>query len=129
MHPPAPWLICNGSAVSRIVYQRLFATIGSTYGSGDGITTFNLPDLRGRVPVGLDASGVRTTVAGSLGNSGGNATHRITAAQLPSHSHNVGSISMSSTGGHYHTINDPGHNHGGSTGASGFLNGNGRWHA
>ncbi|CAF1561144.1 unnamed protein product, partial [Adineta ricciae] len=54
---------------------------------------------------------------------------RITAAQLPSHSHNVGSISMSSTGGHYHTINDPGHNHGGSTGASGFLNGNGRWHA
>ncbi|CAF3876012.1 unnamed protein product, partial [Rotaria sp. Silwood1] len=63
-HPPAPWLFCNGSAVSRVAYQRLFATIGTTYGSGDGITTFNIPDFQGRVPVGVDSLGLRMPVAG-----------------------------------------------------------------
>ncbi|CAF4321267.1 unnamed protein product [Rotaria sp. Silwood2] len=128
-HPPTPWLFCDGSAVSRVVYQRLFATIGTEYGSGDGITTFNIPDFQGRVPVGVDSLGLRTTVAGGLGLTGGNETHTIAVNQLPSHSHDIGSISMSLSGNHYHSINDPGHNHGGITGSSGFLNGNGRWNA
>ena len=51
---PENWLLCDGSAVSRETYQDLFNTIGTTYGAGDGFTTFNLPDLQGRVVVGKD---------------------------------------------------------------------------
>ena len=50
--PPSGWLICDGSAVSRTTYATLFAAIGTTWGTGDGSTTFNLPDLRGRAPIG-----------------------------------------------------------------------------
>lgn len=50
--PPSKWLICDGSAVSRTTYEDLFGVIGETYGAGDGTTTFNLPDLRARVPIG-----------------------------------------------------------------------------
>ena len=50
---PSGWLICDGSAVSRTTYATLFAVIGTTYGTGDGSTTFNLPDLRGRFPLGV----------------------------------------------------------------------------
>lgn len=53
---PTNWLICNGNAISRSTYASLFSAIGVMYGAGDGSTTFNLPDLRGRVPVGLDAT-------------------------------------------------------------------------
>jgi microcystin-dependent protein len=66
---PANWLLCYGQAVSRIQYAGLFLTLGTTYGSGDGSTTFNLPDLRGRVPAGKDDMGGTAagllTVAGS----------------------------------------------------------------
>jgi len=51
---PAGWLSCNGNAVSRTTYAALFAAIGTTYGTGDGSTTFNLPDLRGEFVRGLD---------------------------------------------------------------------------
>lgn len=128
-HPPYPWLFCNGSAISRLVYRRLFAQIGTKYGSGDGFTTFNLPDFRGRVPLGVDSLGMRTNVAKNVGSSGGSENHTLAVNQLPSHSHGVGTISTSMSGRHYHPITDPGHNHGGSTGQGGFLNGNGKWHA
>ncbi|ADL53204.1 phage tail protein [Clostridium cellulovorans] len=49
---PQGWLICDGSAVSRETYANLYTAIGTTYGNGDGTTTFNLPDMRGRVPIG-----------------------------------------------------------------------------
>lgn len=71
--PPANWLICDGSAVSRVLYPSLFAVVGTTYGSGDGSTTFNLPDLRGRVAVGRDGSQTEFDV---LGENGGSKTHR-----------------------------------------------------
>ena len=54
---PTGWLLCDGSAVSRATYADLFGAIGTNFGSGDGSTTFNLPDMRGRVPVGYAASG------------------------------------------------------------------------
>ena len=57
---PVGWLFCNGQAVSRSAYSALFAVIGELYGGGNGTTTFNLPDLRGRVIAGVD------TVSGSL---------------------------------------------------------------
>lgn len=96
---PAPtgWLLCYGQAISRTTYADLFAIIGTTYGVGDGSTTFNLPDLRGRVAAGQDdmggSSANRLTgqtggVDGDvLGGSGGAETHTLTTAQLAVHSH------------------------------------------
>lgn len=55
--PNSSWLLCYGQAVSRSTYSSLYAVLGDLYGNGDGSTTFNLPDLRGRVPVGADAMG------------------------------------------------------------------------
>jgi hypothetical protein len=53
-HLPFPWLFCNGTAISRIEYERLFSVIGESFGAGDGKTTFNLPDFRDRFPLGLN---------------------------------------------------------------------------
>jgi microcystin-dependent protein len=60
---PSGWLICDGSAVSRSLYSLLFGAIGTNYGVGDGSTTFNIPDLRGRVPVGYAPSGGHSDVS------------------------------------------------------------------
>ncbi|WP_405317632.1 tail fiber protein [Faecalibacillus faecis] len=87
---PENWLLCNGDAVSRTDYQELFNTIGITYGSGDGFTTFNLPDLQGKIPVGKDEN---DTDFDTLGNTGGEKTHTLTLNELPN---NV--ISTASTG-------------------------------
>ena len=81
-NPPGNWLICTGQAVSRTKYQKLFDVIGTTYGEGDGSTTFNLPDLRGKVAIGQS-----TTY--ELGASGGEATHTLSINEIPSHTHNV----------------------------------------
>ena len=66
---PVNWLICDGRAISRITYADLFDAIGTTYGVGDGSTTFNLPNLKGRVVTGLDLS---QTEFDTLGEMGGN---------------------------------------------------------
>lgn len=81
---PAGALLCNGAAVSRTTYAALFAVIGTTYGTGNGSTTFNLPDFRGRVPVGYDVS---QTEFNALNKAGGDKTHTLTEAEMPSHSH------------------------------------------
>ena len=60
--PPTGWLVANGAAVSRTTYAELFAAIGTVWGSGDGSTTFNLPDLRASAPVGLGTSTDRKSV-------------------------------------------------------------------
>lgn len=66
---PTGWLMCDGSAVSRITYADLFAIIGTTYGNGDGTTTFNLPKYDGRVPVGLDTTDTSFDTLGETGGS------------------------------------------------------------
>lgn len=88
---PNGWLLCDGAAISRATYIRLFNIIGTSYGSGDGSTTFNVPDLRGRVPIGVDVATGRITSASvnganaaTLGGAGGLQTHTLTAAQIPS---------------------------------------------
>ena len=77
---PNGWLICDGSAVSRTTYANLFSVIGTTYGSGDGSTTFNIPNLKGKVPVGLDSS---DTSFDTIGETGGEKAHTLTNNELP----------------------------------------------
>lgn len=81
---PNGWLICDGSAVSRTTYANLFSVIGTTYGTGDGSTTFNIPNLKGKVPVGLDSS---DTSFDTIGETGGEKTHTLTINEMPSHNH------------------------------------------
>ena len=83
---PTGWLICDGSAVSRTTYANLFSVIGTTYGTGDGSTTFNIPNLKGKVPVGLDSS---DTSFDTIGETGGEKEHRLTINEMPSHSHST----------------------------------------
>jgi microcystin-dependent protein len=96
---PSGWLLCDGSAVSRTTYASLFTAIGTVHGTGDGSSTFNIPDMRGRVPAGKDDMGgsaaSRLTTGGSgvngatLGSVGGSETHTLTTAQLANHSHGL----------------------------------------
>lgn len=84
---PLPWnyLELNGQAVSRTAYPLLFAHYGTYYGLGDGSTTFNLPDRRGRTPVGRD---VTQPEFDTVGETGGAKTHTLAVAEMPSHNHN-----------------------------------------
>lgn len=83
--PPDDWMILDGRALNRIEYSELFAVIGTTYGTGDGSTTFNIPDCRGLITAGYNAG---STNFGSLGKKVGAETHTLTAEQMPKHSHN-----------------------------------------
>lgn len=96
---PSGWLFCYGQAISRSTYARLFGVVSTTYGVGDGSTTFNLPDLRGRVVAGQDDMGgvsanrLTNQTGGldgdTLGAAGGAETHTLTTAQIPSHDHTL----------------------------------------
>lgn len=91
---PSGWLICDGRTVSRTTYSRLFSAIGTTYGAGNGSTTFNLPNLKGRVPVGLDTS---QTEFNSLGKAAGEKTHKLKIEEMPKHNHQI-NTNQSGTG-------------------------------
>jgi len=98
---PSNYLVCDGAAVSRTTYASLFSVVGTTFGAGDGSTTFNLPDARGRALFGKD-------------NMGGSAANRITNAIS-----GITGTTLGASGGderlfqHTHTVNvtDPGHSH------------------
>lgn len=79
---PEGFLVCDGSEVSRNDYSDLFAVIGTTYGSGDGSSTFNLPSLGGRVVIGSSQNH-------AIGASGGEETHTLITDEIPSHTHTV----------------------------------------
>ena len=83
---PNGWLICDGSAISRTDYPLLFNAIGTLWGVGDGSTTFNLPNLKGKVPVGYDSS---QTEFNTVGKTGGDKTVTLTASQIPAHNHKI----------------------------------------
>ena len=94
------WLYCDGRAVSLTTYADLYAWAGTTFGAGDGSTTFNIPDLRDRVPLPYGT-------LGALGATGGEINHTLTTAEMPVHAHGV---------------TDPGHAHAEST-AGGLVDG------
>lgn len=100
--PNANFVFPIGQAISRTTYATLFSLIGTTYGTGDGSTTFNVPDLTGRVTAMKEASATRLTStyfggnSTTLGATGGLESHTLTTAQLAAHSHGV---------------TDPGHTH------------------
>lgn len=114
---PSGWLLCDGSAVSRTSFSDLFSTIGTLYGAGNGSTTFNLPDLRGRTVFGLDnmggtAANRLTTTSGissnnTLGASGGSQSITLATTNLPSHNHTfTGSQVTTSSDAHTHNYQD-----------------------
>jgi len=105
--PNSSFVFPFGQAISRTTYSVLFAAMGVTFGSGDGSTTFNLPDLRGRTLASPDnmgggsdparlTNGALASVRNSVGGAGGESGHTLVLSEIPSHSH---------------AINDPGHTH------------------
>jgi microcystin-dependent protein len=97
---PAGYLLCNGRLVSRTTFATLFGVIGTTYGVGDGSTTFAVPNLIGRAPVGVDSAQSILTGATAVGDTLGEAAHTLSTTELPSHNHTATS-----------SVNDPGHVH------------------
>jgi microcystin-dependent protein len=91
---PSGWLFCNGFSHSRTTYANLYATVGTTYGAGNGSTTFNVPDLRRKMVLGFGT----TTTGTAIGVSGGDWDHTHSG---PAHTHDLSN--------HTHAIN---HNHG-----------------
>ena len=99
---PTGFLKCDGSAVSRTTYAALFAVIGTTYGVGDGSTTFNIPDLQDRTAIGASVANSKSlaqtggantvTPTGNISGSTGSTTLQTT--QIPSHLHSGGFVSM-----------------------------------
>ncbi|HWQ07801.1 MAG TPA: tail fiber protein, partial [Holophaga sp.] len=77
---PDGYLLCNGAAVSRTTYSALYSVIGTTFGTGDGSTTFNLPKITGRFPLGVSSTYM-------LGKTGGEETHTLTVDEMPAHTH------------------------------------------
>lgn len=102
---PSGWLFCFGQAVSRTTYAALFAVTSTTYGVGDGSTTFNLPDLRGRVVAGEDdmggtsanrLTGLSGGVNGdTLGGVGGAEAHTLSTTEIASHLHSISTVTAS----------------------------------
>jgi len=100
---PSGFLIPDGTAISRTTYSQLFSLIGTTYGAGNGSTTFNLPKIQGAM---LVAQGISTDgVTYNVSQVGGASTTTLTTAQMPAHNHGF------TDPGHNHGVTDPGHTH------------------
>jgi len=102
---PTGYLLCDGAAISRSTYSTLFGVLATTYGSGDGSSTFNIPDLRGRVIAGHGGT-LLSGSADAIGatNAHSTKTHTLSTAEMPAHSHNLpvdvgGSLSIQSLTG------------------------------
>ncbi|WP_300680567.1 tail fiber protein [Nocardioides sp.] len=91
--PPKGWAQCNGQLMPINQNQALFSLLGTVYG-GNGVTTFALPDLRGRVPISFGAG---TAGSHPLGAAGGAATHTLALSELPAHTHRVNGTNVAAT--------------------------------
>lgn len=107
---PTGWLLCDGSAVSRSTYAALFAAIGTAYGPGNGTTTFNVPDMRGRSPVGAGAgTGGGASGAAGTAPSGGSGITNVTVGSWKGEELHV--LTTGELASHAHVLTDPGHAH------------------
>jgi len=130
---PTGFLECDGAAVSRTTYSTLYGVVGTTYGTGDGSSTFNLPNLADNVPMGksgtkaLASTGGANTVAasGTVGGSTANAT--LSTAQLASHSHSFTTIT--SFGSHFSAQSTGSSNGGNQVTANTQSSGSGQGHS
>lgn len=86
---PTGYFICNGGAVSRATYAPLFSVIGTSYGAGDFVTSYNVPDLRGRSPVGSGTGDAAAASAWALGQKKGAETHTLAISEIPAHVHTL----------------------------------------
>jgi microcystin-dependent protein len=107
---PEGWLLCDGTAINRTTYANLFALIGTTYGSGNGTTTFNVPDMRSRMPIGAGAGTGLTSR--TLAATGGTESVVVASGNLPTHTHSIAHDHASATSGaqsvdHSHSVNPP----------------------
>lgn len=125
--PPLGWLLCDGSAVSRTTYADLFTLLGTIHGTGDGSTTFNLPNLKQKFITGYDAADLTNY---DVGKTGGAASVVLVEANLGSHTHlvdvpSIGGNTGSATADHLHAINGftqaTSHSHAPISGGTGFL--------
>jgi microcystin-dependent protein len=106
------WLICDGRAVSRSTFADLFAAVGTQFGVGDGLSTFNLPDMRANVPAGMDDMGtsagaantVTAAAADTVGGTLGAETHTLLTAEIPQHRHTVPAVANLQPGGGGNTV-------------------------
>lgn len=139
---PTGWVLCDGSTYSRAAYKTLFRAIGTTYGAGDGATTFAVPDLRQRFPLGKAASGTGSTLGstgGAIDHTHTGASHTHTISASGTHTHTISADGTGATGTpsatvkvqsgtgttvatDAHTHTGPSHNHTGATGAGGDHN-------
>ncbi len=108
---PPGWLACDGSSVSRTTYASLFAAIGAAHGQGDGVTSFQLPDYRGRFLRGVDNGQGRdpdanARTAPATGGNSGDSVGSLENGAYASHDHGI------TDPGHSHGVNDPPHGHG-----------------
>lgn len=99
--PPNGWILCQGQAISRTTYAGLFTAIGTNYGSGDGSTTFNVPNMQGQV-----AAGIGGTLGLTLGQEIGEVNHTLTINEIPAHTHNVGDTNGCQTGSNANEVVD-----------------------
>jgi microcystin-dependent protein len=112
---PSGWLFCDGAQYARSDYAVLFNIIGLAWTGTDDGATFNVPDLRGRAPIGAGAGAGLSNRP--LGQRGGWESHVLTAAEMPSHAHGVSDPT------HAHGVNvvDNGHGHGGGVGGAAWA--------
>ena len=103
------WMVCDASAISRTAYSALYAIIGTSYGVGDGSTTFNLPDLRSRVPVGYNVDTISGRSTRAIAAGSGTETHTLLDAEIPKHTH------PTTDAGHDHATTETAHTHTGTT--------------
>lgn len=102
---PDGWMICNGAAIDRTTYSRLFSLLGESFGAGDGATTFNIPDLTNRIPIGVGSIASYSQNVGSeqrilsVSNMPQH-NHSFSGDALPPHSHSMPAANTTGLGGY-----------------------------